>query len=146
MDQAFSTSFQPDVWRTESASDPAVPAFPEQLDFVNPANPQAFFSFAFEVAGGSGNNIIEAFMPRELELSVFDVIGRYLDNLALITEQEDDQQDGIVGGTIGDFRIDAFEVTNHQTGKSTTLLWSNYDFETELDEKDFNQNALKRLR
>ena len=43
------------------------------------------------------------------------------------------------------WRADRFEVVNHQTGKSTTLIWSNYDFETELDEKDFNQNALKRL-
>lgn len=46
----------------------------------------------------------------------------------------------------GYWRANRFEVVNHQTGKSTTLLWSNYDFETELDEKDFNQNALKRLR
>ncbi len=46
----------------------------------------------------------------------------------------------------GYWRADRFDVTNHQTGKSTTLLWSNYDFESELNEKDFNQNALKRLR
>ncbi|MYH91310.1 MAG: outer membrane lipoprotein-sorting protein, partial [Gammaproteobacteria bacterium] len=46
----------------------------------------------------------------------------------------------------GYWRADRFEVTNHQTGKSTTLLWRNYDFETELHEKDFNHNALKRLR
>lgn len=43
------------------------------------------------------------------------------------------------------WRATQFEMTNHQTGKSTTLNWSNYDFETSLDEKDFNQNALKRL-
>ncbi len=46
----------------------------------------------------------------------------------------------------GYWRADRFEVTNHQTGKSTTLLWRNYDFETELHEKDFNHTALKRLR
>ena len=36
-------------------------------------------------------------------------------------------------------------MTNHQTGKSTTLLWFNYDFETPLKSGDFNKNALKRL-
>ena len=43
------------------------------------------------------------------------------------------------------WRADQMEMTNHQTGKSTTLLWSKYDFETDLSDKDFNQNALKRL-
>ncbi len=47
--------------------------------------------------------------------------------------------------TGGYWRADQFEMTNHQTGKSTTLLWSNYDFESDLNDKDFNQNALKRL-
>jgi outer membrane lipoprotein-sorting protein len=47
--------------------------------------------------------------------------------------------------TGGYWRADRFEMTNHQTGKSTTLLWSNYDFETVMDDNDFNQNALKRL-
>jgi outer membrane lipoprotein-sorting protein len=45
----------------------------------------------------------------------------------------------------GFWRADTFEMTNHQTGKSTTLIWQNYDFDSTLDEKDFNQNALKRL-
>ena len=45
----------------------------------------------------------------------------------------------------GYWRASRFEMTNHQTGKSTTMLWSNYDFESNLDERDFNQNALKRL-
>ena len=52
--------------------DPAVPAFPEVVDFVNPANPKAFMSFAFLIAGGSGSNIINVYVPRELELSTFD--------------------------------------------------------------------------
>ncbi|MBX2867795.1 MAG: outer membrane lipoprotein-sorting protein [Acidiferrobacterales bacterium] len=43
------------------------------------------------------------------------------------------------------WRADKMEMSNHQTGKSTSLLWSNYDFETSLSDKDFNQNALKRL-
>jgi hypothetical protein len=56
----------------EGTSDPQVPAFPDVIDFVNPANPQAFFSFAFQAAGGSGSNFLSIYMPRELELSVFD--------------------------------------------------------------------------
>ncbi len=35
---------------------------------------------------------------------------------------------------------------NHQTGKSTRLEWKNYQFQTGLTEKDFNKNALKRIR
>ena len=45
----------------------------------------------------------------------------------------------------GFWRADQFEMTNHQTGKSTSLLWSNYDFDYQLDAGDFNKNALKRL-
>ena len=56
----------------EGTTDPAVPAFPEVIPFVNPANPSAFFSFAWEVAGGSGNLVNAVYLPRELELSVFD--------------------------------------------------------------------------
>lgn len=46
----------------------------------------------------------------------------------------------------GFWRADRFEMTNHQTGKSTTLNWKNYDFDSVLNDGDFNQNALKRLR
>jgi hypothetical protein len=46
----------------------------------------------------------------------------------------------------GIFRADRFEMINHQTGKSTTLLWSNYQFKTGLSDRDFNKNALKRAR
>ncbi|MHC4931559.1 MAG: hypothetical protein ACYTGV_05140, partial [Planctomycetota bacterium] len=52
--------------------DPRVPAFPEVLEFVNPSNPQAFFSFSFEIAGGSTDNLLRVYLPRELELSTFD--------------------------------------------------------------------------
>ncbi len=45
----------------------------------------------------------------------------------------------------GYWRADRFEMTNHQTGKSTRLNWKNYDFESPLDDQDFSQNALKRL-
>lgn len=38
------------------------------------------------------------------------------------------------------------EMVNHQSGKSTTLLWSNYQFKTGLTERDFDRNSLKRGR
>lgn len=37
-------------------------------------------------------------------------------------------------------------MTNHQTGKSTVMDVSNIQFSTGLAEKDFNKNALKRVR
>lgn len=44
------------------------------------------------------------------------------------------------------WRSGEMEMTNHQTGKSTRLLWKNYKFKTGLTDKDFNKNALKRAR
>jgi len=37
-------------------------------------------------------------------------------------------------------------MTNHQSGKSTELKWSNYAFKTGLVDGDFNRNTLKRAR
>ncbi len=37
-------------------------------------------------------------------------------------------------------------MSNHLTGKSTTLQWSNFDFESNLEENDFTQTALRRAR
>ena len=37
-------------------------------------------------------------------------------------------------------------MTNHLTGKSTVLFWSDYEFGTELDVGDFTKTALKRAR
>lgn len=37
-------------------------------------------------------------------------------------------------------------MTNHQQGKETDLIWSNYEFRTGLSERDFNQNSLKRAK
>jgi len=44
------------------------------------------------------------------------------------------------------WRADVMHMVNHQTGKSTTLTWSNYRFQTGLTDKDFNRNSLKRAR
>jgi hypothetical protein len=35
---------------------------------------------------------------------------------------------------------------NHQTGKSTRLLQTNFDFDAKLTERDFDQNSLQRAR
>ena len=37
-------------------------------------------------------------------------------------------------------------MTNHLTGKSTDLVWSEYEFGTDLDLDDFTRTALKRAR
>ena len=44
------------------------------------------------------------------------------------------------------WRADSMNMVNHQTGKSTTLLWNNYSFRTGLTDKDFNSTSLKRVR
>ena len=44
------------------------------------------------------------------------------------------------------WRADKMMMENHQTGKSTTLSWTNYEFKTGLSENDFDKNSLKRLR
>ena len=37
-------------------------------------------------------------------------------------------------------------MTSHLTGKSTELLWSDYEFQTDLDVGDFTNTALRRVR
>ena len=44
------------------------------------------------------------------------------------------------------WRADKMHVHNHQTGKSTTLSWQNYQFGTGLSSRDFDRNSLKRIR
>ncbi len=44
------------------------------------------------------------------------------------------------------WRADLQQMTNHQTGKSTDLQWSGYQFRTGLLDDDFNKNSLKRAR
>ncbi len=38
------------------------------------------------------------------------------------------------------------EMQNHQTGKSTTLVWQDYKFKNGFEDRDFDKNALKRMR
>ncbi len=44
------------------------------------------------------------------------------------------------------WRADEMFMQNHQTGKSTVLKWPNYEFKTSVAGRDFNPNALPRLR
>lgn len=44
------------------------------------------------------------------------------------------------------WRADRFIMANHQTGKSTELVFEEYKFGVGLREKDFNKNSLKRAR
>ena len=44
------------------------------------------------------------------------------------------------------WRADELNMINHQNGKSTTLLFNNYQFQTGLTESDFNKNSLKRAK
>jgi hypothetical protein len=44
------------------------------------------------------------------------------------------------------WRPDEMLMTNHQTGKSTRLIWQDYQFCTGLKESDFTKNSLKRVR
>jgi hypothetical protein len=44
------------------------------------------------------------------------------------------------------WRAHNLEMINQQTGKSTTLTWSNYEFKVGLSDDDFTQNRLKRMR
>lgn len=44
------------------------------------------------------------------------------------------------------WRPDRMEMINHQTGKTTTLVWTNWQFGTGLTASDFNKTSLKRSR
>jgi len=48
---------------------------------------------------------------------------------------------------LGEFwRPEKMAMQNHQTGKSTDLVWANYQFKTGLEDGDFTKNSLKRAR
>ncbi len=44
------------------------------------------------------------------------------------------------------WRADEMRMVNHQTGKSTVLEWRDYAFQTGLEARDFDRNALQRAR
>jgi hypothetical protein len=44
------------------------------------------------------------------------------------------------------WRADEMNMANHQNGKSTKLVWSNYTFRVGLKDSDFHKTSLKRVR
>ena len=44
------------------------------------------------------------------------------------------------------WRPGRMEMVNHQTGKSTTLNWTQYKFDNNFTTRDFNESSLKRAR
>ena len=44
------------------------------------------------------------------------------------------------------WRPDSMDMINHQTGKTTTLQWENYQFKNGFSDRDFDRNTLKRAR
>lgn len=44
------------------------------------------------------------------------------------------------------WRPGRMEMTNHITGKSTTLAWKDYKFNNKFSDRDFDKNSLKRAR
>jgi len=44
------------------------------------------------------------------------------------------------------WRAGQMDMVNHQTGKSSRLIWSGFEFGTGLTEADFNRNVLTRIR
>lgn len=75
------------------------------------------------------------YRPRKIEF--YDRKNSHLKTLTLHEYQEylDDY-----------WRPGRMEMVNHQTGKSTTLKFENYAFQEGLDDRDFDQSALKRAR
>ncbi len=44
------------------------------------------------------------------------------------------------------WQADEMTMTNHLTGKRTVMIWSDNRYRTDLDERDFTQTGLKRVR
>ena len=44
------------------------------------------------------------------------------------------------------WRVDQMEMVNHQTGKSTVLVWSDYQYNNGFIDRDFDQRSLERVR
>ena len=81
----------------------------------------------------------------------------WFDREALRTMQVhyfDRREDHLKTMTVGNYaqyldrfwRAGTVAMTNHLTGKSTVLHWTDFEFGTDLDEGDFTKTALKRVR
>lgn len=74
---------------------------------------------------------------RTMQIKYFDRREEHLKTM--VPEDYQEYLDGI-------WRAGKITMTNHLTGKDTTLLWSDFEFGTDLDDKDFTKTALKRIR
>ncbi len=43
------------------------------------------------------------------------------------------------------WRANSLMMENHRSGKSTTMIWSNYQFDADIDENEFTKTGLKRV-
>lgn len=77
----------------------------------------------------------EAFQVRKVDF--YDRRGDLLKTLTLLDYRE------YPGGV---WRSHKFVMVNHQTGKSTELIYNDYIFKAGLDDRDFVKGVLKRLR
>ena len=80
---------------------------------------------------------IDRNIMRPIKITYFDRKGALLKTL---TQHEFKQYLGTY------WRPSRMEMINHQTGKSTTLLWKNWEFNKGLSDSDFNKTSLKRSR
>lgn len=74
---------------------------------------------------------------RVLQIQYYDLDGNHLKTLRLRGFNR--YQDRL-------WRPDEMEMVNLQTGKSTTIVWREYEFGTGLSERDFDRSALNRAR
>ena len=76
----------------------------------------------------------EAYRVQKIEY--YDREGRHLKTLRLV---------GFRRYLDEHWRPDEMQMVNHQTGKSTTIVWREYEFGTGLSERDFDRSALRRI-
>ena len=74
---------------------------------------------------------------RTMQVQYFDRRGAHLKTM--VVEDYEKYLDNF-------WRAGKVTMTNHLTGKSTVLLWSDYEFGTDMDLDDFTRTALKRVR
>lgn len=111
--------------------DEPCPAHPEQMCFVSERMPKD---------EDSGYTKQVAWVDQE-EYRVWKV--EYYDRkeslLKTMTIEDFDQYLGQY------WRPTVVEMLNHQTGKSTTMKWSNYEFKVGFSDRDFDKDSLKNI-
>jgi outer membrane lipoprotein-sorting protein len=109
-----------------------------------------------ETLGGRKCFVVERY-PRETGNSGYTRIVSWIDREEYRVWKEDyyDRRNRFLKTlTIGEYRLYLgvfwkahwMRMTNHQKGKETDLLWSNFSFRTGLSDSDFDQNSLKRAK